>query len=339
MGPRDQEVLRIFSTCPQSRETDPGEYIKRVNAAARWSEAAGCEGMLVYSDNGILDAWLVSQLLVQATEHLSPLVAVQPIYMHPYTAAKMVSSLAYLHGRRTYLNMLAGGFRTDLIALDDDTEHDVRYARTVEYAQLIKALAQGTGPVTFEGRYYRVRNLRLAPPVPPEFAPLLTISGSSPAGLAAARALGAIAIKYPQPSHQETPQLEQEIESGMRIGVITREDAEAAWRLAYARFPEDRAGQIAHGLAMQVSDSQWHRRLSELAGDAAASHRSYWLGPYKNYKTFCPYLVGGYNTVATELRRYMELGFRTFILDIPASEEELWHTMLVFRLAQDATPA
>src|SRR5205807_175033 len=125
-----------------------------------------------------------------------------------------------------------------------------------------------------------------------------------------------------------------DVEAGMRIGIITREDAEEAWRIAYERFPEDRAGQIAHGLAMQVSDSQWHQQLSELAREASSQNNPYWLGPVTNYKTFCPYLVGGHDTVAGELRRYLALGFRTFILDIPASEEELRHTAEVFRLAQ-----
>ena len=55
---------------------------------ARWSEAAGCEGILVYTDNGIVDPWLVSQLILQSTERLAPLVAVQPAYMHPYWVAK-----------------------------------------------------------------------------------------------------------------------------------------------------------------------------------------------------------------------------------------------------------
>ena len=68
-----------------------------------------------------MDPWLVSQMVVQNTERLCPLVAVQPIYMHPYTVAKMVATLAYLYGRRLYLNMVAGGFKNDLQALDDPT--------------------------------------------------------------------------------------------------------------------------------------------------------------------------------------------------------------------------
>jgi alkanesulfonate monooxygenase len=328
--------IKVFSTCPQSRDVERSAYPGLVADVARWSEAAGCEGILVYTDNGIIDPWLVAQLIIQATDRLCPLVAVQSVYMHPYTVAKMVASLAHLYGRRTYLNIVAGGFRNDLIALGDDTPHDERYDRAVEYIEIIKQLVGGPDPVSVEGRYYRVSNLRLRPQVDPECVPGITISGSSPAGLAAARAVGAVAVKYPRPSGQEERQGGDGIESGMRIGIVTREDREAAWRVAYERFPEDRQGQIAHHFAMQVSDSQWHRQLSELASDAASENNPYWLGPFNNYKTFCPYLVGEHSHVAAELRRYMDLGFSTFILDIPGSEEELYHIGVAFRAAQEA---
>jgi alkanesulfonate monooxygenase len=336
MPPKRNPAFKIFSTCPQSRDVGASEYAARIRDVSRWSEAAGCEGILVYTDNGIVDAWLVAQLVVQATERLCPLVALQPVYMHPYTVAKLVSSLAYLHGRRTYLNMVAGGFRNDLLALGDDTPHDERYERVVEYGSIVKALTSSPEPVSMEGRYYTVRNLRLTPPLPDELPLGMTISGSSPAGLDAARALGAIAVKYPQPSLLEERQLDAEIESGMRVGIVARESAEEAWRVAYERFPEDRAGQIAHRLAMQVSDSEWHRQLSERAHEAASADDPYWLGPFKNYKTFCPYLVGDYRRVAEELGRYIELGFETYILDIPASAEELDHIGTVFGMTREA---
>jgi alkanesulfonate monooxygenase SsuD/methylene tetrahydromethanopterin reductase-like flavin-dependent oxidoreductase (luciferase family) len=129
-------------------------------------------------------------------------VAVQPLYMHPYTAAKMVAPLGHLHGRRIYLNMLAGGFKNDLVALNDTTPHDQRCERTVEYTLLIKRLLSGPGPISFERRYYQVRNLRIAPPLPTGLFPGILISGSSPAGLAAAKAIGATAVKYPAPADQ-----------------------------------------------------------------------------------------------------------------------------------------
>src|SRR6266566_45090 len=67
--------------------------------------------------------------------------------------AKMVASLGFLHGRRLYLNMVAGGFKNDLESLNDPTPHDERYARLVEYTTLIMQLLGSTRPVTLDGRY------------------------------------------------------------------------------------------------------------------------------------------------------------------------------------------
>ena len=64
----------------------------------------------------------------------------------------------------------------------------------------------------------------------------------------------------------------------------------------------------------------------------------YWLWPFENYATFCPYLVGSYDRVALELQRYMSLGFSTFILDIPPAEDELRHIGTVFERAQARMP-
>jgi alkanesulfonate monooxygenase len=329
--------LKVFATTPQSAGADWDRYLQSVADVARWSEAAGCEGTLVYADNRLVDPWLVSQIILESTERLCPLIAIQPVYMHPYTAAKMVASLGFMHNRRVWLNMLAGGFKNDLIALGDETPHDERYDRTTEYARVMLELLAGRS-VTLDGSYYNVKALRLSPPLPERLQPGVLMSGSSPAGLAAARAIGAVAVKYPKPPDEEEATDEVE-EFGIRVGVIARDTAEEAWSVAYERFPEDRLGQIAHGLAMKVSDSHWHRELSRRddgeAGNGAGAEEPnpYWLGPFKNHKTFCPYLVGSFTRVAELVAGYIRLGARTFVLDIPPSEEELRDVAVVFRAA------
>ena len=332
-GATDLGDIEVFSTCPQSKDIEQAEYLERVGEIARWSEKAGYRGILVYTDNSIADPWLVSQVILEQTETLSPLVAIQPIYMHPYSVAKMITTLGFLHGRRLYLNMLAGGFKNDLLALGDDTPHDERYDRTVEYTRIVLGLLEGKEPVSIEGKYYRTENLKLTPALPPELFPGLLISGSSDAGIAAARAISATAVKYPKPPGEEVDQRSDTVDSGVRVGIVARETGEEAWRVALERFPEDRKGQIAHKLAMKVSDSSWHEQLSEIGENPVSEENPYWLGPFENYKTFCPYLVGSYERVAEEVARYIDLGFGTFILDIPPSEEELDHTAVVFREA------
>jgi alkanesulfonate monooxygenase len=58
------------------------------------------------------------------------------------------------------------------------------------------------------------------------------------------------------------------------------------------------------------------------------------MWPFENYNTFCPYLVGDYAEVAGQIGLYMRAGYRTFILDIPPSREELDHTRSVFEQAR-----
>ncbi len=327
-------AVDVFSTAPQSADIEPGAYADRCAEVARWSEEAGCTGILIYTDNRLIDPWLVAQIVIQNTERLCPLVATQPVYMHPYSAAKMIASLGYLYHRRIFLNMVAGGFRNDLLALGDPTPHDERYDRLREYTTIVQELLASEGPVSFSGRHYRVRNLRLQPPLPRELLPGLLMSGSSEAGQATARALGAVAVEYPKPPG-EYEGLGNRERAGIRIGLVVDDAEEDAWKAAWERFPPDRKGQIAHKLAMKVSDSHWHRQLSDLGRAASEGRSPYWLWPFENYKTFCPYLVGSYERVAEEVARYIRSGFTTFILDIPAQRRDLQAAGRVFRLALD----
>jgi len=326
--------IEVFSTCPPSSSSDTRAYLQEVVRVARWSEGAGCRGILVYSDNSMVDPWLVAQVIIESTRILCPLVAVQPVYMHPYSVAKMIASLAFLHGRRIYLNMVAGGFKNDLTALNDTTPHDRRYHRLVEYTTLIRRLLSERSPVDFQGEFYRADKLKMSPPLPVDLFPGIFMSGSSEAGVAAARAIGATAVKYPKPAEQdgEEPVVDG-VPHGIRVGIITRPGEEEAWDLARARFPEDRVGQLAHQLAMKVSDSVWHGQLSRLG--AATETSPYWLVPFQNYKTMCPYLVGSYERVSAELGRYASLGYRAFILDVPRDPDELHHTSIAFDRAFD----
>jgi len=326
------DAIEVFSTCPPSSGVVDGAYGRHVAEVARWSERAGCRGILVYSDNSQMDPWLVSQMILEHTSALCPLVAVQPVYMHPYTVAKMATSFASLYRRRIYLNMVAGGFKNDLTALNDTTPHDRRYERLTEYTMIIKRLLAGPSPLSHEGEFYKVVNLKLTPPMDGDLLPGIFVSSSSEAGMLAARALGATAIEYPKPVQEYQGSTHTgDLEHGIRVGIISRELEGEAWRIAQARFPEDRKGQLVRQLATKVSDSVWHKQLSEMG--EGNGHGPYWLVPFQNYKTMCPYLVGSHERVGEELAGYIGVGYRTFILDVPVDPDDLHHTSLAFQHA------
>jgi Luciferase-like monooxygenase len=65
-----------------------------------------------------------------------------------------------------YLNMVAGGFTNDFAALNDTTQHDRRYVRLTEYTSIIQRLLESSNPVSHDGEFYKVSNLRMTPPLP-----------------------------------------------------------------------------------------------------------------------------------------------------------------------------
>lgn len=317
--------LKVFTTCPQSTLDRARACVRRIENVARWSEEAGCEGILIYSDSRQLDPWLVSRAVIGATARLCPLIAVQPTYAHPYTVAKTIASLGFMYGRRTYLNMLAGGLPNDLQALNDTLPDDQRYAHLVEYTKIIQELLRTDGPVTFAGDFYRITHLRMVPPLPPELQPTVFVSGSSDASRNAALELGAVPIEHlPPPADGGRPERARSSgRHGMHIGIITDRDEGRAWAIARERFPQDRKGP----LACDTSDSG---RTEPAARER--SSESYWLAPFLNYHATCPYLVGSYDQVAAELARLVEQGCTTFILDEPASEEQMQQIGFTFEL-------
>jgi alkanesulfonate monooxygenase len=326
--------VRLFTTIPPAgRGGHPGrdDYRQLVRRTARMSEEAGFEGALVYSDNNTVDPWVVAQDVVLATERFKPLVALQPVYSHPYTVAKTIASYGLMYGRSVCLNLVAGGNRSDLAALDDATEHDQRYERLTEYARLITLLLAGAGPVTFDGDFYRVRTLGMFPALPEHLAPELFISGSSEAGRRAGERLGALALRYPQPPGTGDPGPHNDLGGGgVRIGIIARDCDQEAWSVARDRFPDTRAGRMLQRMARNSSDSEWITRLSESEEFPAGAGSPYWMGPFKTYATFCPYLVGSYERVAAEVTRFVDLGCRTFILDTARAESDYADITTVF---------
>ena len=62
--------IEVFSTCPYSSAVERERFLPYVVDVARWSEQAGCRGILVYTDNSTVDPWLVSQIIIQSTEAL-----------------------------------------------------------------------------------------------------------------------------------------------------------------------------------------------------------------------------------------------------------------------------
>jgi len=302
-------AMSVFAAAPHSTDLPAGHYVRAVEDVARWSERHGCQGLLIGAGHRLVDGWAVAGAVVAATDRLSPLVMVQPTYLHPYAVARMVVAFGHLYHRRVGLYLAADGLRREARALGDHTPRDRRYDHLVEFGRIIKRLLNGDR-VSIEGAFYTLRGLELSPPLEPTLMPDMLLSGDDDGAVEAALQLDATCIGYPEgPGIEPVVRLDARVTAGVRVGIIAREDADLAWSIALRRFPPDRR----------------------------TSHDGpYWLVPFEHYRTSCPYLVGSYDQIVVELLRYLRAEVRTYLLDVPADEEDLYHTRVVFERAAGA---
>ncbi len=323
--------IELFTTTPQSVEFDRYLFLNELKRISRQTEKYGYKGILVYSDNRLADPWMMTGIILAETTHLLPMIALQPMYMHPYTVAKKIASIGLIYDRPIALNLVAGGFVNDLSAMGDHTPHDKRYDRLAEYAEIIQLLLTSEKSVTYKGEFYEIKNLKLQPVLPEHLQPEYYLSGSSDMARKTADRLGAKLIEYPEPTadYVKSGRTNGKGIRGIRVGILARHTHEKAWSDARIRFPKIRSGELSHQMAKKTSDSEWHKTLSDKNGYDLSEESVYWLGPFKHYHTFCPYLVGDYKEVAREFSRYLQTGCTTCILDIPVSEIDLQSTLQV----------
>ena len=254
-----------------------------------WSERAGCKGILVYSDNSQLDAW------TGVARH-------PPAHGRAVSARRGAADLhAPVHGgqdasprsrrlsqRQVYLNMVAGGFKNDLVALNDTTPHDRRYDRLVRiHAASSGACSRPIARSRFERRVLRGRQAEDDAGARPRAASRASSSRARRTpGVAAARAIGATAIKYPKPAGEEEPSPWTDLHCGIRVGIIARPDAERgvgcrARTLSGRSQGTDHPAAGDQGLGLGLAPAAHRSRPS-------ATDSPYWLVPFQQLQDHVP---------------------------------------------------
>ena len=321
------ETVEVFTM--NHRTSEPWKDIQEVVSL---SDRHGLSGVLYFEGNDVaISPWLAGQFTFSSSAMMSPIVAVNPAFMHPFTAAKMGCGFAVMFGRRTYLNMITGTALSYLEALAANLSHDERYVRLQEYAEVIRALFEAQGePVSMEGKYYKLENAKLEVALPKELHPEFFIAGQSEGALRTAKAIGACHMVMLSASLAEGM---PEGTRGMHYGVLARPTQEEAWEAAHQLFPPDTRGQRVQAMSMANTDGQWKQNLyAATKQDATTS--GFWMEPFRNFKADRPYFVGSYEQAGELLAKLVRKGVRRIIIDFPGKEEGYVHTGKAFQAAQ-----
>ena len=303
---------------------------------ARSAEQLGFVGALTPTGAWCEDAWLSTAMLTEVTERLKFLVAFRPGLLSPTLAAQMAATYQRHSNGRLLLNVVVGGETHEQRAYGDFLSKDERYTRADEFLHIVRSLWRGV-PVNFTGLHQTVEGATI-PRVPDPIPPLYFGGSSAAAGPVAARHSD-VYLTWGEPLNAVAKKIEwirglakqegRELRFGIRLHVITRDTAEAAWteaeRLLSAIDPET-IRKIQTGLAR--SESVGQKRMIALHNGSVANlvvAPNLWAGVGLVRGGAGTALVGSHTEVADRIKEYAEVGISEFILSgVPHLEEAYW---------------
>jgi len=315
---------------------------------ARSAEQLGYVGALTPTGAWCEDAFIVDAMLASVTETFKFLVAIRPGLISPTLAAQMAASFQrYSHGR-LLLNVVVGGEPHEQRAYADFSDKEERYARADEFLQIVRALWERPN-VSFKGRFYQVENATL--PSRPDPLPPLYLGGSSAgAGPVTARHID-VYLTWGEPTAAVAEKITRvralaaaegrTVRFGIRLHVITRDTAAAAW--AEARRLLDGIDpatikSVQSGLARSEGEGQ--RRMLALhqgRADNLEIEPNLWAGFGLVRGGAGTALVGSHVEIAEKIKAYAALGLEEFVLSgVPHLEEAYWFAEGVLPLLRQA---
>jgi alkanesulfonate monooxygenase len=309
------------------------DYMGQVVHAA---EQLGFVGALTPTGAWCEDAWITTAMLSELSEHLKFLVAFRPGLTSPTLAAQMAATYQRHSQGRLLLNVVTGGEDHEQRAYGDFLDKDARYRRCDEFLEVVTRLWAGES-VSFKGEHLAVEDAKLERlPVP---TPPIYFGGSSDAAIRVAAQHVDVYLTWGETPPQVAAKIAavrdrafavgREVRFGIRLHVITRDTADAAWqeaaRLLDALDPEDIASMQA-GLARSTSVGQ--RRMLELnkgSKDHLEVYPNLWAGVGLVRGGAGTALVGSHMEVADRIAEYHSLGISEFIMSgHPHLEEAYW---------------
>jgi len=315
--------IRVFNSV--RRVEGESSYSNSMFHLMKRNEEIGFNGILFFENHSNdIDPWVFAQELFARTQKQSPFIAVNPAYIHPYSAALKILSLTNLYKRKLYLNFIIGTSKSDLLSIGDKLPHSERYERLKEYIQILSGLLKADRMFNFEGRFYTIRHARLPLGLDINYFPEFFISGSSSEADTVREMTGSGKIVMAKPLGKCIDFRSK----GLCCGIIARANEPDAkeyltenYRPIYAEYKE------LVDFSLNNSDAVWKQELIKETNDG-----TFYSEPFKHFISDSPYLVGSYLSVADYICKYIGFGIDTFIIE--SDDNELEHIAKVFDIVE-----
>lgn len=329
--------IRFISEIPSALSKD--DTYEHIDKVFYLSEKFNFDASLIYYFNDTLDPWTLATKLINDTNKLTPLLAVQPYYLSPYAISKIVKSIAALYNRRISLNFVTGMNNADMASVGLYNDPKEKYRRLKEYIEVYSHLLTNSESVDYHGEFYKYTNIYSGAPLRIDMVPEIFIPGSSYESISLSKAVADTTLLRPQPislfkDFYSKYFMKEKKQLAIRISIIARSSSEKAWEVAEKRYRPNRQGKI-NTILRSSSASNNTQLMANLALEQVRHDDVYWMGAYLSGKTEDPYLVGSYDEIVSYLKQYIKLGVNTFLIgNTNEFEEEVEHIAQVMDLVK-----
>jgi len=250
----------------------------------------------------------------------------------PPMLARAIATLDHIAKGRLTLNIIS----SDLPGRKESNED--RYERSSEIIRILQALWSTEGPLEWRGRFYQfdLPNCEPAQTFQQNGGPLLYFGGISPAAQDLCARHCDVFLMWPETEASLSATMHQvaglaarhgrTIDFGLRIHVIVREseaDARAAADRLISRLDREKGAAIrARSMDAKSAGVLRQDALREMAGADLYIEPHIWSGIGLARSGCASAIVGDPDQVVAKLNRYLDMGFRSFVLSgYPHAEE------------------
>ena len=287
----------------------------------RHAERSGIESLLTAFGFHRPDPIVLATALGCTTESIAFMIAVRSGVVAPTAYVQQINSLSVMIGGRVSLNVVIGHTPEEQHYYGDFLAHDERFERTDEFLTVCRALWDGGGPVTFQGKYYHVEGARLNTPfcAPARTVPEIYIGGSSPAALGLAVKHCDCLLTLPDAPGRCAERVRPVLEAGKEVGLLvslvaraTREEALLATRELLA-LVSGRSRKTHREFSARSDSVTFTSVIGQAESQEAWVTPTLWTGavPYLGAPSLA--LVGAYDEVAGAIWEYRNIGVTQFL--------------------------
>ncbi|MBL0388659.1 LLM class flavin-dependent oxidoreductase [Tumebacillus sp. ITR2] len=279
-----------------------------------------------------VDPFVAATMIGMNTKQIRVLIAQNTNQVIPTHTAKALNTLNALIGDRADINIVTGSASMTLARDGKPESHDVRYARTREYTDLLQRLRKGV--TTFKGEFFYVENSDIYPKENPEHRASYFVAGSSESAMDAAARYGDAYILYACDRQTLAAQYEkvktmakahgrEGLKYAVLVDIIARETTEEAWKAAYELLERTPAAlKRMTKLFLKNADSVGLSRYKDLSGgDDFMVDKHLWGGLSQVNPSNSISIVGNYEEVISTLRDFRDAGADYFLITALASDE------------------